>query len=48
VGSNRGGGDAVGDGGRGGDSVHADKTVCTGPDWPPTGIRDYWLPVLPL
>jgi len=48
VGSNHGGGDAVGDGDRGGDSAHADKTACTAPGWPPTGTRDCWLPVLPL
>lgn len=48
VGSNRGGGDAVGDGDRDGDSVHADTTECTNPGWPPTGTRDCWLPVLPL
>lgn len=48
VGSNHDGGDAVGDGDHGGDSAHVNKTACTAPGWPPTGIQDCLLPVLPL
>jgi len=45
--SNRGGGDAVGDGDHGDDNAH-DKTVCKAQGWRPTGTRDCWPPALPL